>query len=298
MGRDRNEATHDTYRTACGPIPYNMTNDYMFRVILQKNESVLRGLIGSLLHLDQSVIDTVVITNPIKFGEQIDSKTFILDIHLRLNDNTNVNLEMQVINRGDWTDRSLCYLCRTYDQLYQGDAYSDTNCAIHIGILDFTLFREIPEFYASYKLMNEKNHHIYSDKFQLRVLELNQVELATEEDQKYQIDRWAKLFKATTWEDLRMIAEKDEYMSEAAAEMYKMNEDEIIREQCLAREEYYRYEKRTQKRLQRLDEIERELEEKVHALEEKDRVLAEQKDQLDTYKKRIEYLELQLSKKV
>lgn len=47
-----------------------------------------------------------------------------------------------------------------------------------------------------------------------------------------------------------MIAEKDEYMSEAAAEMYKMNEDEIIREQCLAREEYYRYEKRTQKRLE------------------------------------------------
>lgn len=122
--------------------------------------------------------------------------------------------------------------------------------AIYIGILDFTLFREIPEFYACYKLMNEKNHHIYSDKFQLRVLELNQVELATEEDQKYQIDRWAKLFKATTWEDLRMIAEKDEYMSEAAAEMYKMNEDEIIREQCLAREEYYRYEKRTQKRLE------------------------------------------------
>lgn len=159
---------------------------------------------------------------------------------------------------------------------------------------------------------NEKNHHIYSDKFQLRVLELNQVELATEEDQKYQIDRWAKLFKATTWEDLHMIAEKDEYMSEAAAEMYKMNEDEIIREQCLAREEYYRYEKRTQKRLQRLDEIEKELEEKSrvleeknhalaekdHALAEKDHVLAEQKDQLDAYRKRMEDLEAQLSKKV
>lgn len=160
MGRDKNKTTLDTYRTARGPIPYNMTNDYMFRVILQKNEFVLRGLIGSLLHLDQSEIETVVITNPIKFGEQIDSKTFILDIHLRLNDNTNVNLEMQVINRGDWTDRSLSYLCRTYDQLYRGEAYSDTNCAIHIGILDFSLFCETPEFYAGYKLMNEKNRLI------------------------------------------------------------------------------------------------------------------------------------------
>lgn len=274
MGKNRCEVARDTFQTATGPIPYNMTNDYMFRVILQKNELVLRGLIGSLLHLDQSEIKTVQITNPIKFGEQIDSKTFILDIHLKLNDDTNVNLEMQVINRGDWPDRSLSYLCRTYDNLYRGEEYKDTTCAIHIGILDFPLFQEVPEFYASYKLMNEKNHYVYSDKFQLRVLELNQVELATVEDRNYQIDRWAKIFKATTWEDLRMIAEKNEYMSEAAAEMYKMNEDEIIREQCMAREEYYRYERRVQKQLM------------------------EQKELIDAYKKRIEELELQLSKKV
>lgn len=274
MEKNKSEAAHDTYQTATGPIPYNMTNDYMFRVILQKNELVLRGLIGSLLHLDQSEIKTVQITNPIKFGEQIDSKTFILDVHLKLNDDTNVNLEMQVINRGDWSDRSLSYLCRTYDNLYRGEAYTDTTCAIHIGILDFLLFREASEFYASYKLMNEKSHYVYSDKFQLRVLELNQVDLATAEDRHYQIDQWAKIFKVTTWEDLRMIAEKNKYMSEAAVEMYKMNEDETIREQCMAREEYYRYERRVQKQLE------------------------EQKEQIDAYKKRIEELELQLSKKV
>lgn len=210
-----------------------------------------------------------------------------------------------MINRGDWTDRSLSYLCRTYDQLYQGEAYSDTNCAIHIGILDFILFREAPEFYAGYKLMNEKNHRIYSDKFQLRVLELNQVELATEEDQKYQIDRWAKLFKATTWEDLRMIAEKDEYMSEAAAEMYKMNEDEIekeLEEKVHVLEEKNRALEEKDRALEEkdhaLEEKDRALEEKDHALEEKDHALAEQKGQMDAYRKRIEDLESQLSKKV
>lgn len=69
-----------------GAIPYNMTNDYMFRVILQENESVLRGLVGSLLHLEQSEIQSVLVTNPIKPGEQIDSKTFVLDINVLLND--------------------------------------------------------------------------------------------------------------------------------------------------------------------------------------------------------------------
>jgi len=50
-----------------------------------------------------------------------------------------------------------------------------------------------------------------------------------------------------------MIAEKNKYMSEAAEEMYQLNEDEIIREQCMAREEYYRQERRTQKRMQELE---------------------------------------------
>lgn len=288
MGKNKSEMTQDTYQTATGLIPYNMSNDYMFRVILQKNEFVLRGLIGSLLHLDQNDIKSVVITNPIKFGEQIDSKTFILDIHLKLNDDTNVNLEMQMINQGDWTDRSLSYLCRTYDQLYRGEQYTDSSRAIQIGILNFTLFREAPEFYASYCMMNEKTHHIYSDKLCLRVLELNQVELATEEDHIYQIDRWARLFKVTTWEDLRMIVEENKYMSEAAEEMYKLNEDEIIREQCMAREEYYRHESRIQ---QKLEEQEKEI-------AEQKKMIVQQNEQMGMYKERIQELELQLKKNV
>ena len=51
------------------------------------------------------------------------------------------------------------------------------------------------------------------------------------------------MFKAGTWEELRMIAEKNKYMSEAAMAMYELNADEIIRQQCIAREEYNRYEK-------------------------------------------------------
>lgn len=36
--------THrDSYETATGKIDYGMTNDYMFRAILQKNSVVLKG---------------------------------------------------------------------------------------------------------------------------------------------------------------------------------------------------------------------------------------------------------------
>ena len=88
-------------------------------------------------------------------------------------------------------------------------------------------------------LLNTKNHRIFTRKFSLVVVELNNTELATDEDRKYGIDKWAKLFNARSWEDLRMTASKDKAMQEALKELYKYNTEEQIREQCEARERYY-----------------------------------------------------------
>ena len=270
----------------------------MFRVILQKNESVLRGLIGALLHLDQREIVSVEITNPIIPGEQIDNKTFVLDINVVLNNNICLNLEMQVVNPSNWQDRSLSYLCRMYDRLHRGEDYKEAGCAIQIGILDFTLFEEVPEFYACYKLLNVKNHHVFNENFVLNVLDLNQIDLATDEDRYYEIDRWAQMFEASTWEELRMIAEKNKYMSEAAAAMYELNADEIVRQQCMAREEYNRHEKMMQRKLAEkeqalaaaTEQLEQERRNAVEQLEQERRNATEQREQLQAEIARLQEL--------
>ena len=171
---------------------------------------------------------------------------------------------MQVEDELNWKDRSLVYLCRTFDQLYVGDDYSEAKPAIHIGFLCFTPFKEHPEFYAKYKLLNVKNYEVYSDKFELRVVNLKQIELATEEDKQYQIDHWASLFMAKTWEDLKMIAQQNEYMQEATETLYELNADETIRQQCLARQDYYRtqnsYKKLIDEQAETIDKQAEELE--------------------------------------
>ena len=91
-----------------------MTNDYLFRALLQRNNKVLKALICSLLHLNISDVESVRITNPIEMGKAITAKEFILDIRVELNKNTIINLEMQVINEGNWPERSLCYLSRSF----------------------------------------------------------------------------------------------------------------------------------------------------------------------------------------
>ena len=93
------DTVYASYMGATGNIPYNMTNDYMFHYILQKNEKVLRGLIASLLHLEPRQIKTVEITNPINLNDNIVDKEFILDISILMNDNTQIGLEMQVSMR-------------------------------------------------------------------------------------------------------------------------------------------------------------------------------------------------------
>jgi hypothetical protein len=72
------------------------------------------------------------------------------------------------------------------------------------------------------------------------VVDLTQIKLATEEDCYYNIDLWASFFKAETWEAIKMLAEKDPYIKEAAAGVYRLTQEDKIRQQCEAREDYYR----------------------------------------------------------
>lgn len=147
---------------------------------------------------------------------------------------------MQVNDLGDWPERSLTYLCRSFNHLQKGQDYIDVHTTIHIGILDFNLPNLTPEFYSEYKMMNTKNHEIYSDKFILRVLNLKILDDDSIVKEPSDLYYWAKLFQAQTWEEIKMLAEKNSYIGDAVVTLHQMSEDEKIREQCRGREKYNR----------------------------------------------------------
>ncbi|MBQ9118818.1 MAG: Rpn family recombination-promoting nuclease/putative transposase [Lachnospiraceae bacterium] len=272
------------YSKATGKVQYRMANDYLFRAVFQTNQKALTGLLCSLLHLKPEEIQETTIRNPIELGETLDDKTIVLDISILLNQNRIINLEMQIINEGNWPERSLTYLCRTFDNLTRGQSYIETMPVIQICFLDFDLFPEQPEFYATYRLLNVKNHHLYSDKLSLSVINLNQTELATEEDRANHIDEWAALFRTTEWEEIKMLAQKNEYIQEATSTMYMLTEEEKIRQQCEAREEYYRlqrYHKHMEDRAKHLEVHCDQLEAQRDQLEVQLDQLEAQRDQLN-----------------
>lgn len=64
-----------------------------------------------------------------------------------------------------------------------------------------------------------------------------------------------------------MIAEKNLYMSEAAAKMYELNADEIVRQQCQAREEYERHERWMNRRYKEAEQKIADQEKRIAELE-------------------------------
>lgn len=47
--------------------------------------------------------------------------------------------------------------------------------------------------------------------------------------------QWAQVFKADTWEEIRMLAQKNEAINECVYTMAKLSEDDRVRMQCEAR---------------------------------------------------------------
>ena len=274
-----------------GALLVPMTNDYLFRALLQQNNLVLKGLICALLHMEEADISSVIITNPIRLGDSIDNKTFVLDINVIMNQHHIINLEMQVINLNNWQDRSLSYLARNFDHLKKGEDYQLTHPVIQIGLLNYTLFPKYPEFYSTYQFLNVKKHTLYSDKLRISVLDLSRIDLATEEDRQYQLDHWAALFKAKTWEELQMLAYDNNYFKEASETVYQLTQEEQIRQQCLAREDYNRTMKGIENNLtaqkheiatlkKDLSDANQQLSEKDQQLSEKDALIASLQAQL------------------
>ena len=220
---------------------YGMKNDYMFHAVLQKNEEVLRNLLATLLEMDEADIVSCHIENPIELGKKIEGKDCILDVKIKLNDARIINIELQVYKQTYWTNRSLLYWARAYDILKSGEGYDMLLPTYHIGILDFTLFEDHSKFMAKYQIMDVEDGYLYSDKLCIKVLDLTQLETArsqSETDKK--LLKWASIFKAETLEELEQLASGEEVFENMVVTMKKLSEDEKIRMQCEAREDYER----------------------------------------------------------
>lgn len=211
-----------SYLDATGPIAVTLRNDMMFHRVMQSSNNALKGLVCALKGLEPSTVKEVILMNPIDYSEYAH-KEIILDVKVMLNSNEVLDIELQLYYSRDWVQRSLLYLCRSFDSISVGENYEKLMPTTVIAIMDNPLFPEFPEFYSHYQILNTKNHRPYTTMLNINVLYLNRTELATEEDISNGLLYWAELFQATTWEELKKICESKSEFKEVAGIMYKSN---------------------------------------------------------------------------
>lgn len=127
------------------PVPYkgrlDLTNDYVFKRIFAKpeNNAELKELTEAILN---EKIKTIVVTNPEISKNYKDEKLGVLDIRAYMNDDTIVNIEMQVSNVNTMIDRNITYSSRVIgEQLRIGDDYKILKRFIAINLLGENLLR-------------------------------------------------------------------------------------------------------------------------------------------------------------
>lgn len=280
-----NETAIYDYRNATGIIQTGLTNDMLFHIVMNKSRKALKGLICALKRLDPEDVRDVNILNPIDYGNYI-SKEVVLDVRVELNNYEIMDIELQLYHDPNWDKRSVLYLCRAFDTIGEGEDYSLLKPTTLIIITErgFMTKPGEPEFYAKNMLLNVRNHQVYSSLLSVNVLYLDQTELATKEDYEYDLVHWAKVFKATTWEELNALVKGNAALEEVANIMYKSN---IIPEEQTLIEGHKRF--LAQKRgayeagILKGKEEEKERTEKIIA--EKDKEIAALKEELEKLKK-------------
>ena len=228
-----------------GELKYTLMNDFLAKYSLQKDLFALKGLLAALLELELDEIYSIEIQNPITPGAYIQDKDCILDLKLELNNHSIINIEIQTRFQAYWAERSLLYLSKNFDHLKEGESYKQLRPCVQIGILDNDVFhpqdpRYTGELYARYRMLNVKTHTEYTGKFEVRVLSLKHIEQASEREKEDPngVYQWAKLFAAQTWEELKMVAEKNERMQSFVGTVRQLSAEERVAQVCEERRKY------------------------------------------------------------
>lgn len=256
----------------------SLKHDFSFKQLML-NEEVRRYFISDVLGIPVGEIHSVRLTNPFLWKRYARQKQGILDVRVELNDDSRVNIELQIRMVAHWDKRSLFYLAKMFtEDLLMGERYHKLKKCICINVLDFNL-NESPEYHRKYKLRDETGEE-FSDMFEIHVIELKK-QISGDKP----LDDWVRLFNAETEAELDMIKTKNPGILEAVKEVKVMSLRKGLRalyeghmreiRDRYARDEYVREEGKAEGKAEAILEL---LEELGAVSEELRKAVMEQRD--------------------
>lgn len=172
--------------------------DFSFKNVFL-NEEVRRCFISDALGIPLQEIRSARLANTFLWKRYKKQKQGILDILIELNDDSRINIELQIRMLDHWDKRSVYYLSKMYtEDLLVGNRYEKLKRCVCISILGFCL-DDGPEYHRVYRLRDASGRE-YTDVLEVHVIELEKALHGADP-----IDDWIRLFNTETEEGLAML---------------------------------------------------------------------------------------------
>ncbi len=213
--------------------------DFAFKEIMA-DEKARIGFLSAVLKLNPKDINKTMILNTNLRKIHKEDKQGILDVRILMNDNTEIDIEIQLAELKVWADRSLFYMSKMYvDQISAGQNYAKFKKCVSISILNFNLFsndlknkQDIlgkenildDEFYSCFHIREDNHHFLYTDKMEFHVIELPKLPKELKENNT-DILLWAKFINAEREEEFQMLASKNTYIDSAYERLQVISQD-------------------------------------------------------------------------
>ena len=148
-------------------VELQLTNDYIFKRLFSKkgNEDILKDLLEGILEIP---IEKVEVMQEVEL-ERVDikDKLGVLDIKAIINEDTTVDIEMQIVDEKNMIERTLFYWSVLYyTGLKRGQDYKLNNKVITINILMYNIFKE-EKYHTIATIKEDENNKKITDKLEI-----------------------------------------------------------------------------------------------------------------------------------
>ena len=183
-------------------MPIKLLNpkiDYVFKRIFGHigNENITKNFLSCILQ--ENITDITLDSNPILEKDLLDDKVGILDIKAKINNVTNVDIEMQIIDRKNIEKRILFYLSKMYSKsIKSGKDYNSLEKCIAILITDFEInvTKQIPQYITKWNIREEKYQQIIlTDVMEIVIIELKKFKEYKEKTNLKTLNSWIEFIE-------------------------------------------------------------------------------------------------------
>ena len=214
----------------------NLTNDFVFKKVFGKkgNESILKDFLEAILKIKIKKIELQTEVELEK--ELIDDKTGVLDIEATIDDNTIIDIEMQMRNQYNIKERSLFYWAGLYyTALKKKGEYKENKRVITINIVNFDMFKEGP-YHEKIELRREYKNILLTNKLEIHFIQLSKFLKEGQEEKDKKMWQWLTFICNKNRKEVERVMKENKEIEKANEELEYLTGDDAVRRIAFLRE--------------------------------------------------------------